>query len=119
MKSEGLMELAFTYVSDAVSGIFFALLNGGELVYNVGNSSEIIRVRDLAEMVAGLYPEKGLKVVYDISSGVMGYLANKVAFLDETKLKQMGWKMRFDLKKGIKRTIRYSILSQFFNSLHK
>jgi len=105
LKSEGLMELAFTYVSDAVSGIFFALLNGDELVYNVGNSSEIVRVRDLAEMVAGLYPEKGLKVVYDIPAEATGYLANHVAFLDASKLCGLGWVTHVKLTDGFKRII--------------
>jgi len=107
LKSEGLMELAFTYVSDAVSGIFFALLNGNELVYNIGTSSEIIRVRDLAEMVAGLYPDKGVKVVYDIPTGVTGYLANRVAFLDATKVKTIGWQEKINLNEGISRVICY------------
>jgi nucleoside-diphosphate-sugar epimerase len=99
------MELAFTYVSDAVSGIFFALLNGDELVYNVGNSSEIIRVRDLAEIVTGLYPEMGLKVVYDIPTEATGYLANRVAFLDVERVVKLGWSPKIMLDNGFLRTI--------------
>lgn len=101
LNSDGKTELALTYISDAVSGLFFALLNGDELVYNISNTSEIVTVRELAELVVSLCPEKNLKVVVDIPDDRSGYLQNKVAFLDSEKVKELGWKESLYLNQGI------------------
>jgi nucleoside-diphosphate-sugar epimerase len=66
LNSDGKTELALTYVADAVSGLFFTLLNGDDLVYNISNTSEIVTVRGLAELVASLCLDKDLRVVVDI-----------------------------------------------------
>lgn len=107
LKSDGKMLLSFTYISDAVPGIFFALLNGTEIVYNIANNSEIISVRDLAELVASLFPEKGISVSVIDSHGISGYSKIKVPFLDSTKIEMLGWKPMCSLKEGFMRTIRY------------
>lgn len=107
LKSEGLTRLAFTYVSDAVSGIFLVLLNGTEMVYNISDTSEILSVYDLAEMILSLVPDNTLRIVQDLSSDTSGYLKNKVPFLDATRIKMLGWKPHITLKEGFSRTIYY------------
>ena len=107
LNSDGKMELALTYVSDAVSGLFFALLNGDEMVYNISDTSEIVSVRELAEMVVSLCPEKELKVVVDIPEDRSGYLQNRVAFLDSRKIEELGWYPKQNLETEIKNILLY------------
>lgn len=107
LNCDGKMELAFTYVSDAVSGLFFVLLNGDELVYNISDTSEIVTVRGLAELVVSLCPEKELKVVVDIPEDRSGYLQSKVAFLDSGKVEELEWRKTVLLTDGLKRTRTY------------
>lgn len=107
LNSDGKMELAFTYVSDAISGLFFVLLNGDELVYNISDTSEIVSVRELAELVVSLCPEKGLKVVIDIPEERRGYLQNNVAFLDSEKVEGLEWIKEQSLETGFKRLYNY------------
>ena len=106
LNSEGTMELALTYVSDAVSGLFFALLNSEEMVCNVSNSSEIITVRELAELCNTLSTEKpGVSV--RIPKDRSGYLQNRVAFLDSTKMEEEGWCVHISLNSGISNLLTY------------
>lgn len=107
LNSDGKMELAFTYVSDAVSGLFFVLLNGDELVYNISDTSEIVTVRGLAELVVSLCPEKELKVVVDIPEDRSGYLQNRVLFLDSKKITELGQENKIHLSIGVGNTLDY------------
>lgn len=103
LNSDGSGELALTYVSDAVSGLMFVLLNGDELVYNVSNTSEIMTVRELAELAASLVPEKKIKVVCREAIEDMGYLKNKVAMMSDEKVKGLGLIYKVSLKNGLRR----------------
>ena len=58
-------------------------------MYNISDTSEIVSVRGLAELVVSLCPEKGLKVVVDIPEDRCGYLQNNVAFLDSGKVEEL------------------------------
>lgn len=107
LKSQGTMELAFTYISDMVYGLLLILLDGEELAYNLSNTTEIVTVRELAERLVSLYPDKQLKVVMDIPADTRAYLANRVAPLDCTKAEQLGWVPRVGLTEGFRRAIAY------------
>ena len=106
LKSQGTMELAFTYISDMVAGLFLVLLNGKEFVYNL-STDKSTTVRKLAELLAELYPEKGIRVVIDIPKDTSAYLANPVPKLDCSRIVSLGWKPTITLKAGFQRTIAY------------
>lgn len=106
LKSQGTMELAFTYLSDMVSGLFLVLLNGKEFVYNLSTDVSIT-VRGLAELLTQLYPEKKLQVVIDIPKDTSAYLANPVPKLDCSRIAALGWKPAVSLRAGFQRTIAY------------
>lgn len=107
LKSEGLAERAFCYISDAVSALFLLLLEGasGE-AYNVANETEPMAIRDVAEMLVEQFPGDGRKVVYDIQSDTSGYCSYKRVGLDTSKLEKLGWKPVVALKQGLINTVR-------------
>ena len=105
LKSEGKQFYSFTYVYDAVYGLFVVLLSGinGE-AYNISNINSDITLRDLASTIAGIV---GKKVVFEIpnSTESKGFSKATKARLDNTKLKEIGYKPKYDIKDGVKKTI--------------
>jgi nucleoside-diphosphate-sugar epimerase len=93
----------FNYIADAIVGFFAVLLKGknGE-AYNIGNHDGEISIKDLANMLIKLYPEKKLKVEFEegIKSRVNEYNP------DLNKIYGLGWKPCHSLKEGFLRTIR-------------
>lgn len=107
LKSDGSAIRAFCYISDAVSGIFTILLHGenGE-AYNIANESEPMKIRDVANELVELFPERRLKVVFDIpSQQSAGYSKIKRVKLDTRKLEELGWVCEVGLLEGMRRTV--------------
>ena len=107
LKSTGDAVRAFCYITDAVAGMLFAMLSeGGLSVYNVANETEEYPIRDVAETLVSLFPEKGLKVVFDIPETMSaGYSRMGRVRLCTRKISDLGWKPRIPLAEGMKRTV--------------
>ena len=105
LKSDGTQFYTYCHVADAVSAILICLLSGedGE-AYNVADPSGDVRLRDLAELVAGV---AGTHVVYDLPGGLeqRGYSAATRAVMDGTKLARLGWRPLYSLEEGVRRTL--------------
>ena len=105
LKSAGSQYFSYTYMADAVSGVLCAMMNGksGE-AYNIADESGDIMLKDLAALIAEI---SGKKVVYEVPDAVeaAGYSKATKARLDGTKLKEIGWKPKYDIKNGMERTI--------------
>lgn len=105
LKSAGTQYYSYTYVADAVAGLLTVLLKGenGE-AYNIADEPGDIMLKDLAAAIAEV---SGTKVVFELPDDVekAGYSTATKARLDGSKLKRLGWKMKYDVKSGIKRTI--------------
>lgn len=105
LKSEGKQFYSFTYIYDAVYGLFTVLLNGvnGE-AYNISNIESDITLRDLASLIAGAV---GRKVVFEIPNETesKGFSKATKARLDSTKIQDIGYKPKYNIKDGVKRTI--------------
>jgi len=109
LKSSGRARRAFCYLADAVAGFFTVLLAGQKgQAYNVGNESCEISVRDLAQMLVGLFPEKRLKVITGSQAPNDAYLQRCLDRVcpDTAKIRALGWKPRYGLQEGFTRTIR-------------
>ncbi|MGT2932489.1 NAD-dependent epimerase/dehydratase family protein [Streptococcus catagoni] len=107
LKSDGSAERAFCYLSDATCALFLILLDGeiGQ-AYNVANEDEPVMIRDLADLLVKLFPEKGLKVVFDIPKETSkAYSKMGRTRLNTKKLEKLGWHRDFSLIDGIKNTI--------------
>jgi len=105
LKSLGNQYYSYTYVADAISGLLYILLCGknGE-AYNIADEASDITLKDLARTIADT---TGTKVVFDTPDSIeaAGYSTATKARLDGHKLKNLGWKPRYDIKSGIERTI--------------
>jgi nucleoside-diphosphate-sugar epimerase len=109
LKSDGSARRSFCYLADAAIGFFTVLLRGepGQ-AYNLGEDREEVSIRQLAERLAALFPEKNLKVVYDAPAVDHSYLASKIArhLPDVRKLRGLGWSPATALEDGFQRTVR-------------
>lgn len=105
LKSTGTQYYSYTYVADAVAGLFTVLLKGenGE-AYNIADWPGDIMLKDLAAAIAEV---SGTKVVFELPDDVekAGYSTATKARLDGSKLKQLGWTMKYDVRSGIQRTV--------------
>lgn len=105
LKSGGNQYYSFTYVADAVSGLFTVMLRGqcGE-AYNIADSRSDIMLKDLAKIAAEL---SHTEVVSDIPDAIekAGYSTAAKARLDGGKLKSLGWSIRYGIHAGMERTI--------------
>ncbi|MCR5517627.1 MAG: NAD-dependent epimerase/dehydratase family protein [Lachnospiraceae bacterium] len=110
LKSAGTQYYSYTYVADAIAGLLTVLLKGknGE-AYNIAEEHSDIMLKDLASIIANA---SGRNVVYEIPDLVeaSGYSTATKARLDGSKLLELGWKPKYDIKTGIIRTL--DILSE-------
>ena len=109
LKSEGRATRAFCYLADATSGFFRVLLHGrpGQ-AYNIGNDQAECRISDLADLLVGIFPERGLAVVRKARNVDDPYLpsAAERSCPDITLARQLGWQPTTSLTEGFRRTVR-------------
>ena len=105
LKSEGNQYYSYAYVADAVAGLFTIMLCGqcGE-AYNIADSCSDIMLKDLAKIAADICCAE---VVFNIPEEAekAGYSTATKARLDGSKLKGLGWNMKYGIYAGIERTI--------------
>ena len=93
-------------MADAVSGLLTVLLKGecGN-AYNIADEKSDVRLKDLAKEIAGYV---GKEVVFEIpdATEAAGYSKANKARLDGHKLQSLGWRPRYDIKTGIRRTMQ-------------
>lgn len=111
MQSDGRAKRPFCYLADAVFAYMLILLKGKEgEAYNVCNTEQFFSVKELADIVADI-PENKLNVIFKTRDDE--YVENKLNSYNkpiETKLKELGWNYKFDLKEGMART--YQVLKE-------
>ena len=108
LHSDGRAVRAFCYLADAVAGFFTALLHGESgQAYNVGNPAGALSIRELAELLAGLFPERGLRVEYRARPEA-GHLPSPIAVNcpNIDRIAALGWQPRCSPREGFSRTIR-------------
>lgn len=111
LHSDGSAIRAFCYVADAVVAYFKVLLDGEPATaYNVGgDENHEISMKDLAATLVSLYPERNLRVVYDIdqSNAVYGKMRSTLErkYPSLKRVYSLGWNQRYDIPTMFKRTI--------------
>ncbi|MFT9412379.1 NAD-dependent epimerase/dehydratase family protein [Liquorilactobacillus hordei] len=108
LHTRGLSEGNYIYTMDAISAIFVLLLKGknGE-AYNVSNENNHTTIRNMAKMVAEEFSGGKSRVVVDISEVNWGYAPDVKMWLDNSKLKSLGWRADIGLRESYNRMIMY------------
>lgn len=109
LKSDGSSVRTYTYISDAVSAMFKVLLKSKDIVYNIADERNEVSIKELAETMVQIYPEKGLKLVFDIEDDEnAGYAPFKFGILSTKKIKnELNWSAKYSVKEGFKRTLEF------------
>ena len=107
LKSDGSARRPFCYLADATIAYFTVLLRGADgEAYNVGAEEET-SMRELAEMLCGLFPERKCKVVRRERLADDPYIPSIASggHFDISKIKRLGWEPTTNVEEGFKRTI--------------
>lgn len=110
LNSDGSSIRTYTYISDAVSAMFKIILNSEEMVYNVSDERNEVSIRQLAEIMANIYPEKELKLVFNIKEedNDSGYAPFKFGLLSSEKIRnELNWNAKYSVHDGFKRTLEF------------
>jgi UDP-glucuronate decarboxylase len=102
IRNDGMSRRSFCYISDIISGLLTIIFNGtpGE-AYNLGNDSENITIKQLAEIIAQV-TDNGTTIDLNLSKpGV----SNR--FPDISKLKSLGFSPKINLKSGLIKLIKH------------
>lgn len=109
LKSDGSARRAFCYLADAVTGFFTALLKGeAGRAYNVANPDGDLSIRELADLLVELFPEKTLKVVHAEGTITPGYIPSPVAAClpNIDRMAALGWRPSTNVRDGFLRTVK-------------
>lgn len=108
LKSMGTAVRTYTYISDAIAGMYKILLDSDDIVYNIGNEDCKVSIRELAEIMVDIYPERNLKLVFDIpEGGTKGTAPYTLGILSSEKIRKIGWNPKYSVKEGFKRTLEF------------
>lgn len=112
MKSKGEQLRSYTYVTDAITGLLTVLLSGenGE-AYNIASKLCITTIAGIAQTLVEAYPEKGLKVIFDLPTEqeAKGFSLIENAVLNSEKLEALSWQPATDLVSGLKKVVEEQV----------
>lgn len=98
----------YCYIADAIDAILHILLKGSVAqAYNVTNEETKSSIYEMAQIVCNTYPQQKIEVEVEDAADVsgFGYNPEMVIVLDNTKLKDLGWKPQVDLSQMFVRMI--------------
>lgn len=108
LNSAGLATRTYTYVADAISGLFHALLKGeSATAYNIADPDGLVAIRDLARLFVEARPEKGLRLRFSNPADQSAFATSAAQGLSSARLAALGWRPRVSLPMGIDRTLRH------------
>lgn len=106
MNSDGSAIRAFCYLTDATKAFFTILLNGTNAEsYNMGNPSQAFSIKELAQIIIGLFPDKDIKL--HITADKSNYLKSPISMNSPCieKIKMLNWVPEVNAEDGFRRTI--------------
>lgn len=109
LKSEGKPIRTYTYISDAVAAMLYIMLESKDVVYNISSPESTVSIKELAQTLVDIYPERNLHLVFDIpkAEGNTGTAPFTLGILNSDKLQAIGWKPIYSIADGFKRTVEY------------
>lgn len=112
LKSDGSQRRTYCYVNDAIIAILRILLHGKEAEsYNVCNENFVVSIAELATLFA---KKVGSNVVFESPSAFeqKAYSKAQNCILDNSKLKELGWKGQYTIDEAIDDCIDIMVLAQ-------
>lgn len=107
LKTTGASTRMYLYTADAITAILTVLLKGeAGAVYNAANPCTYSSVRQMAEMVAALFPEKTIEVRCEIDPSAP-YPPEHHLPLDVSALESLGWRPTKDLPQMYENLMQY------------
>ena len=105
LNSDGSAVRTYTYVADAIAGLFYALLRGDQMAYNVADPGGLVSIRRLAELFTRVRPERDLRVVFTNESDARSYSPAKHQGLSSDRITALGWRPVVGLPAGLDRMV--------------
>lgn len=110
LKTSGTAKRMFCYITDAVRAYFLVLLKGEVAsAYNIANPQAFVSMRQLADTLVSIFPERGLHV--RIEPDANDYVTTQmkspidVTIPDCSRIFGLGWTPNVSITEGFKRTI--------------
>lgn len=107
LTGDGTAVRTYTYVGDATSGLLHALLADQSGPINVADSAGRVSIRQLADLFVAARPAKQLAVRFTSGQPVQGVSTVTGMGLDDTRLRNLGWRPSVSLEEGIDRTLTH------------
>lgn len=105
LKSAGTQLYSYTYVVDAAMAALYLLLYGksGDAI-NIADRNSDISLKDLAGILAEI---AHTNVIFEMPDALeqAGYTTATRATLDPTRLEELGWRARTDIREGMRKTV--------------
>lgn len=105
LNSAGTAVRTYTYVADAVAGMFYAVLRGNETAYNVADPKGLVSIRELARLFTQVRPAKGLRLRFTDAADERAYSPAAAQGLSSARLAASGWHADVDLPTGLDRMV--------------
>ena len=106
LQTDGSAVRTYTYVADAVGAMLLAFTKGKAHYYNIANLDNLISIRDLAELIAGLDTKGSVHVRYaEQSRQALKYLPFKLGIMNVDRIKELGWCPQIGLEDAFRYTL--------------
>ena len=111
LQSDGSAERTYTYVADAIGAMLLAFTRGKDHYYNIANLDNLISIRKLAELIAGLDPKGKTQVKFASKESGLKYLPFKLGIMNVDRITELGWNPQIGLEDAFRYTLE-SFLQQ-------
>lgn len=101
LKSDGNQIRSYCYLTDAITGIIYALIKGeNKCAYNISNKLSNTSIRNIAEILSN---QNGLNVKMEIADSIEsnGYSKQNNIIIDSSRLRDLGWEPKVSLEEGL------------------
>ncbi|MCM1219904.1 MAG: NAD-dependent epimerase/dehydratase family protein [Lachnospiraceae bacterium] len=96
----------YTYVADAIGAMLLAFTKGKDAYYNIANPDNLISIRDLAELIAGLDDTGKVEVRYAAQEGNgLHYLPFQLGIMNVDRIMELGWHPQVGLEDAFRYTM--------------
>lgn len=106
LQTDGSAVRTYTYVADAIGAMLLAFTKGKEHYYNIANLDNLISIKDLAELIAGLDTRGRVKVKYaGQREQKLQYLPFKLGIMNVDRIMGIGWHPQVGLEEAFRYTL--------------